>query len=73
MGIEDNLIGEPITVAEEETYDGGTPVYADNSWSWARYRFATSKGEVIVTWLGQSNGFYSEGVEFGEVNERDCD
>lgn len=63
----DNLIGTPITMAEEvNNIDFGTPECAD-SYTWTFYKLATIKGYVTLRWLGESNGYYSEGVDFVEV------
>ena len=62
-----DLVGEPLLLAEEVT--GETPVDFDErdheSVTWTFYKFATRKGYVDVRWLGESNGFYSEGVSLG--------
>lgn len=64
-----DLVGEPLLVAEEAT--GETPAdFKDElseSYSWTFYKFATRKGYVDVRWLGESNGYYSESVDFCEV------
>ena len=60
-----DLVGEPLLVAEE--VQGVTPVDFDEgdheSVTWTFYKFATRKGYVDVRWLGESNGYYSEGVD----------
>lgn len=65
-----DLVGEPILVAEEATSDknpdGVTKKYQD-SFTWTFYKFATRKGYVDIRWYGESNGCYSESVDFKEV------
>ena len=62
-----DLVGEPLLLAEEVT--GETPVDFDEndheSVTWTFYKFATRRGYVDVRWLGESNGYYSEGVSLG--------
>jgi hypothetical protein len=59
-----DLVGFPLTMAEEIVSEGADPApeYPD-SWTWTYYKFATIKGYVTVRWLGESNGYYSESVE----------
>ncbi|MFH1759875.1 MAG: hypothetical protein ABIA63_02115 [bacterium] len=69
-----NLIGSPLLQAEAIIYDDETPdtvkVQKDLlSWTWAFYKFATIKGYVTIRWYGDSNGCYSERVDFVEYNE----
>lgn len=65
-----DLVGEPLLVAEESC--GETPAdykfeYEPESYTWTFYKFATRKGYVDVRWLGESNGYYGEGVDFAEA------
>lgn len=65
-GYVSDLIGSPITTAEQVDGVAEAPEYAE-SYTWTFYRLATAKGFVVVRWLGESNGYYSESVDFGEI------
>lgn len=60
-----DLEGEPLLIADE--VEGESPAYSDTypSYTWAFYKFATRKGYVDVRRLGESNGYYGEGVDLG--------
>ena len=67
-----DLVGSPITKAEEVVHDNqtpdGTPERRDNdSYTWTFYHLATVKGYVTIRWYGSSNGYYSESVNFDKV------
>lgn len=65
-----DLVGEPILIAEQaqgETLSDHTFAYEPESYTWTFYKFATRKGYVDVRWLGESNGYYSESVDFERV------
>ena len=70
VGDLDDLVGRPIDIVEEVEYDrdfnppGVKPVVEADSFTWTFYKFATIKGWVDVRWLGESNGYYSESVDF---------
>ena len=70
-----DLIGSPILMAEEVTSKEGTAKEAyDDSFTWTFYKLATVKGSVTIRWYGTSNGYYSEKVSFGEIEEEQkCD
>src|SRR3990167_248976 len=65
-----DLVGEPILVAEEATSDknpDGVTKEDQDRFTWTFYKFATRKGYVDIRWYGESNGYYSESVDFEEA------
>ena len=63
-----DLVGSPITQAEESTNDTSPKGEYDESFTWTFYRLATAKGFVTIRWYGCSNGYYSEAVDFEKVD-----
>lgn len=62
----DDLLNSPITMAEDisnECEDKPMCEY-DDSYTWTWYKLATVKGYVTIRWYGESNGYYSECVDF---------
>lgn len=65
IGEWDDLIGSPLTMAEEiSSLDEPPPQEYVESYTWTFYKLATVKGYVTIRWLGESNGYYSESVDF---------
>lgn len=62
-----DLIGYPLTMSEEVTNEPEPKRILHDSYTWTFYKFATIKGYVTVRWLGESNGYYSEGVDFKKM------
>jgi len=78
VGELDWLIDSPILAAEEVSSSSSdyqvNPLtkevpnhvfeYEPDSMTWTFYKFKTAKGYVTIRWLGESNGYYSEGVDY---------
>ena len=68
-----DIVGGLIVNAEEiESADGPEPDHAE-SYSWTFYKIDTNKGSLFMRWLGESNGYYSEEVDFAWLNKPDSE
>lgn len=61
-----DLVGWPLTVAEDVSQDTPEPEhsYCNDSHTWTFYRFEGPDGFITVRWLGESNGYYGEEVDY---------
>ena len=68
----DSLVGGLIVSAEEVTShddEDKKPYEYSESWTWTFYKIETNKGGLWMRWLGESNGYYGEGVDFSWINK----
>lgn len=64
-----DLIETPVLAAEESSNHENRDEI-DDSCTWTFYRFQTAKGSLTLRWFGTSNGYYSESVDFEQIEER---
>lgn len=62
-----DLLDTPIVVAREDRNAGHDDGESYESSTWTFYTIRTIKGTVTLRWLGVSNGYYSESVDFVEI------
>jgi len=60
-----DLVGTPILEAYEES--NSPEDVGSDSVTWTFYKIATVRGTVNISWYGESNGYYSESVDWMEV------
>ena len=67
-----DLVGAPIIMAEvASNRDGLKDDDPYDTCTWTFFKFATINGYVTLRWYGQSNGYYSEAVDFFRLEKVD--
>lgn len=61
----DDLLNAEVTHAEERSSDGESKW---GTYTWTFYDIQTTKGSVNLKWFGESNGYYSESVDFIQIS-----
>ena len=70
-----DLLNSPIILAEEVINENENPESLEKeyeyqeSFTWTFYKLATIKGYVNIRWYGESNGYYSESVNFVKADK----
>ena len=65
-----DLLNTRISLAEEVTnYSTKDKPKNPDSYTYTFYKFGTIKGYVDLRWLGESNGYYSESVDFVKLEQ----
>lgn len=64
----DDLLEAEIYDAREDSERGGE--HGDSTYTWTFYNIRTSKGTITLRFNGESNGYYSEEVDF-DIEEDD--
>lgn len=71
-----DLIGSPIVESSATRDDENWPSDVEKSrwtesFTWTTHKLKAASGvEVVVRWLGESNGYYSESVYFQRTHKR---
>lgn len=71
IGDINDILNFPVIESLEENPDrpSGIETEYEESFTWTDYTITTSKGTVVFQWLGCSNGYYGEDVEFEKITE----
>ncbi len=70
----EDIKNSPILVAEETCSRENelSDHVPEESITWTFYKLDTVKGGVVIRWIGESNGYYSESVDFAIIKCGKC-
>jgi hypothetical protein len=69
VGDFDDLLHSRIAYAEEVSNQSNGPKNDNHeSYTWTFYKISTIRGSITLRWYGQSNGYYSERVNFTQIS-----
>ena len=60
------MLQDAIVLTAYESSQKAKDIDADSG-TWTFYRIQTDKGVAVLRWLGTSNGYYGESVQFVEA------
>lgn len=62
------ITAEEVSSSPEHLFATLKEVYCPSeSFTWTFYKISTSRGDLWMRWLGESNGYYSESVSFEKL------
>ena len=69
VGSKEDILNSEILLAEEVNgrYPGNEDDEYGGSVTWTFYNISTARGDLSLTWRGESNGYYSESVYFKQI------
>lgn len=69
-GLVKDILNAPILEATEEYDSENNPPENAYSFTWTTQTIKTTKGQLIIKWLGESNGYYTEVPRFRRTHNK---